>query len=52
MNMFFEFILMTLKNHMFKIDLYRFLKNASKISYFVGCLNKHNKQKIRDEILD
>jgi hypothetical protein len=40
MNMFFEFILMTLKNHMFKINLNIYFKNASKISYFVGCLNK------------
>ncbi len=52
MNMFFEFILMTLKNHMFKIDLNRFFKNASKFFYFVGCLNKHNKQTSRDEIMD
>jgi hypothetical protein len=50
--MFFEFILMTLKNHMFKIDLNRFFKNASKFFYFVGCLNKHNKQTSRDEIMD
>jgi hypothetical protein len=35
MNMFFEFMLMILKNHVFKIDLSRFLKNASKFFYFL-----------------
>ncbi len=43
--MLFEFVLLTLKNHIY-------FKNASKISYFVDCLNKHNKQTSRDEILD
>jgi hypothetical protein len=31
MNIFFEFMSMILKNHIFKIDLNRFLKNVSRI---------------------
>jgi hypothetical protein len=42
MNMFFEFMSMILKNHMFKIDLSRFLKIASKF-FFTFCDTQRNK---------
>jgi hypothetical protein len=35
MNMFFEFMSMTMKNHMFKIYLNRFFKNVSKIIFIL-----------------
>ncbi len=51
MNTFFEFMSMILKNHMFKIDLSRFLKIANRFSYFQGCPKKQSKLQV-DEILD
>jgi hypothetical protein len=42
MNIFFEFMSMILKNHMFKIDLSRFLKNASR-SFLLSTLPKETK---------
>jgi len=36
MNMFFEFMSMILKNHVFKVDLGRFLKNENNFIVFYG----------------
>jgi hypothetical protein len=41
-NVFFKFMSMILKNHMFKIYLSRFLKNGSRIS-FTFSINGHRK---------
>jgi hypothetical protein len=52
MNIFFEFMSMVLKNHIFKIDLIRFLKNVNRIFFNLsGCPKKQNKLQL-DEILD
>jgi hypothetical protein len=52
MNIFFEFMSMVLKNHMFKVDLSRFLKNASRVFfYFMGCPKKQNRLQL-NEILN
>jgi hypothetical protein len=50
-NIFFEFMPMILKNHMFKIYLSRYFFNANRIFYnIMGSLNKQNKLQV-DEIL-
>jgi hypothetical protein len=50
-NVLFEFMSMILKNPMFKkIDLSRFLKNASRIFNFLGCPKKQSRFQ-EDEIL-
>jgi hypothetical protein len=44
MNIFFEFMSMILKNHMFKVDLSRFIEIANiYIFNFLGCPKKQNK---------
>jgi len=51
MNIFFEFMSMILKDHMFKIDLSRFPKVASRIFfYFLRCPKKQSRLQV-DEIL-
>jgi hypothetical protein len=51
-NIFFEFMSLILKNHMFKIYLNKYLNNASRIFYnFMGCIRKQNRLQI-DEILN
>jgi hypothetical protein len=42
MNIFFEFMSMILKNHMFKVDLSRFLKNENRF-FFTFLTNGHLK---------
>jgi hypothetical protein len=42
MNIFFEFMSMILKNHMFKVDLSKFLKIAS-IIFFIFWVAQRNK---------
>ncbi len=42
MNIFFEFMSMILKNHMFKVDLSRFLKIASNF-FFTFWVTQRNK---------
>ncbi len=48
--MFFEFMSIILKKHMFKIDLSRFFKNASFFFIIVDCPKKQSRLRI-DEIL-
>jgi hypothetical protein len=50
MDMFFEFLQMILKNHMFKVNLSRFLKKST-IRIFIGCPNKQTRLQV-DEMLN
>jgi hypothetical protein len=49
MNMFFEFMSMMLKNHMFKIDLSKMQLDV--FFYFASCLKKQNRFQV-NEILE
>jgi len=51
MNILFEFMWIVLKSHMFKVDLSRFFKNASRINFFMGCPKKQSRLQV-DEILN
>ncbi len=52
MNIFFEFMSMILKNHMYKINLSRFLKMQSLLLFKnSGCSKKRGRLQV-DEILD
>jgi hypothetical protein len=49
MNIFFEFMSMILKNHIFKVDLNRFLKNESIIFFnFLGCPMKQSRLQVNE----
>jgi len=49
MNIFFEFMSMVLKNHMFDVDLSRFLKNANiYIFYLMGCPKKQSMLQVHE----
>ncbi len=52
MNMFFEFMSMILKNHMFKINLIRYFENASGVRFICWLFKFQKKSKLVDEILD
>jgi hypothetical protein len=51
MNIFFEFMSMILKNHLFKVDLSRFLKNENRMSfYFSSCPKKQNRLQVNETL--